>query len=293
MIFAAIDIGSNAIRLLIEESKVISKNDFYFKKIALTRIPIRLGKDVFSKGYVTLKTKNKLIDAFKAFKLLMKINEVDFYRACATSAMREAENRHDICESILHDSGIDLEVISGKEEAKLIFSNFHLSSIDLEKNYVFIDVGGGSTELSLIQNNVKTSSKSFNIGSVRHLSGNEAEKVKIQMKSWLNNNYSKNEEISAIGTGGSINKLYNLSKHNFGQPMTYKSLNEIIKYISSFSYEDRIRVLKLKPDRADVIVLSGEIYKMVMSSTGANQIIVPKVGLSDGIIYNLFLQKEL
>ncbi len=293
MIFAAIDIGSNAIRLLIEESSVQSKDDYYFKKISLTRIPLRLGKDVFSEGYVSERTNKKLIQAFKAFKLLMKINEVDFYRACATSAMREADNGKEICKSIYKNTGIDLEIISGKEEAKLIFSNFHMSSIDLSKNYVFIDVGGGSTELSLIENNIKTSSKSFRIGSVRYLNDSETDQVKIQMKSWLKQNYSKKEEITAIGTGGSINKLYNLSKHNFGKPMTYNSLSEILNYLSTYSYEDRVRVLKLKPDRADVIIPSGDIYKMVMQYTGANQILVPKVGLSDGIVYNLFLKKEL
>ncbi len=293
MRFAAIDIGSNAIRLLIEESVVLTKDDYYFKKISLTRIPIRLGKDVFSKGFITKKSEKKLVQAFKAFKLLMKINEVHFYRACATSAMREATNGNDICQSILKETNINLEIISGKEEAKLIFSNFHLSSIDASKNYVFIDVGGGSTELSLIENNIKTSSKSFRIGSVRYLTGKEADDVKLQMKLWLKEKYTKSDEIRAIGTGGSINKLYNISKHDFNAPMTYQNLCNIIDHISNYNYEDRIRILKLKPDRADVIIPSGEIYKIVMQSTGANEIIVPKVGLSDGIIYNLFLDKEL
>ena len=293
MKFAAIDIGSNAIRLLIEESVVKSTEDFYFKKIALTRVPLRLGKDVFSSGNIKGKTIGKLIKAFQAFQLLMEINEVDHYRACATSAMREANNSKEVCHKLRQETGIDLEIISGKEEAKLIFSNFHITSLDQEYNYMFIDVGGGSTELSLIHSGKKIAAKSFKIGSVRQISGSDTELVKTDMKKWLDDFVSKDKKITAIGTGGSINKLYNLGQHNLQAPMSYDSLNNLLKLISSYSYEDRIRVLKLKPDRADVIIPSGEIYKLVMESTNAKKIIVPKVGLTDGIIYTLFLDKEL
>jgi exopolyphosphatase/guanosine-5'-triphosphate,3'-diphosphate pyrophosphatase len=292
MKFAAIDIGSNAIRLLIEESVIKSKGDFYFKKIALTRVPLRLGKDVFTNGFIGDNTILKLIKAFKAFKLLMEINEVDHYKACATSAMREALNSDDVCKLLLKETGIQLEIISGKEEARLIFSNFHLSSLDINHDYVFIDVGGGSTELSLINKGVKTASKSFKIGSVRQLSGNDLLNVKGELKLWLNDNSFKNKMITAIGTGGSINKLYNLSKHNLQAPLKFEILSETLEIIKSYSLEQRIRVLKLKPDRADVIIPAGEIYKLVMETTEAKKIIVPKVGLSDGIIYNLFIEKE-
>ena len=293
MRFAAIDIGSNAIRLLIEESVIKSKEDYYFKKIALTRIPLRLGENVFSSGFINDSTLNKLIKAFKAFKLLMEINDVDYYRACATSAMREANNNEEICSLLLSQTGINLEVISGSEEARLIFSNFHLSSLDQNYNYIFIDVGGGSTELSLINKGIKTASKSFKIGSVRKLKGNDADNVRKEMKDWLAKHVSNNEKITALGTGGSINKLYNLGQHNLNGPLSIENLKKILNIIASYTYEQRIRILKLKPDRADVIIPSGNIYKLVMESTNANKIIVPKVGLSDGIIINLFLKKEL
>jgi len=293
MKFAAIDIGSNAIRLLVEESVVKSKTDYYFKKIALTRIPLRLGKDVFSNGCVSDKTVEKLIKAFHAFKLLMEINEVDYYRACATSAMREASNSKSICNLLLKESNINLEVISGDEEASLIFSNFHLSSLEMNFNYVFIDVGGGSTELSLIKKGIKTASKSFKIGSVRNANEVGSQDIKLKIKEWLIQNISSDERIKALGTGGNINKLYNLADHNFQAPLTYNNLNKVLELLKSYNYEQRIRILKLKPDRADVIIPSGNIYKLVMETTNADEIIVPKVGLSDGIIYNLFLKKEL
>ena len=293
MRYAAIDIGSNAIRLLVKESVIKSKNDFYFKKISLTRIPVRLGKDVFSSGFISNSTISKLIKAIKAFKLIVEINEVNFLRACATSAMREASNSQIICEQILKETNINLEIISGDEEARLIFSNFHLSSLDETSNYIFIDVGGGSTELSLIEGGVKTASKSFKVGSVRQLNVVDTKNVKSKMKKWINSSVQEKSKITAIGTGGSINKLYSLGEHSLQAPLGYESLDKILNLIRSYDYEQRVRILKLKPDRADVIIPSGDIYKLVMECANADKIIVPKVGLSDGMIYNLFLNKEL
>ena len=293
MRYAAIDIGSNAIRLLVKESVIKSKNDFYFKKISLTRIPVRLGKDVFSNGFISNSTISKLIKAIKAFKLIVEINEVNFLRACATSAMREASNSQIICEQILKETNINLEIISGDEEARLIFSNFHLSSLDETSNYIFIDVGGGSTEVSLIEGGVKTASKSFKVGSVRQLNVVDTKNVKSKMKKWINSSVQEKSKITAIGTGGSINKLYSLGEHSLQAPLGYESLDKILNLIRSYDYEQRVRILKLKPDRADVIIPSGDIYKLVMECANADKIIVPKVGLSDGMIYNLFLNKEL
>ena len=293
MRYAAIDIGSSAIRLLVKESVIKSKTDFYFKKISLTRIPIRLGKDVFSNGFISNLTIDKLTKAIKAFKLIIEINEVDFLRACATSAIREATNSQIICKQILKETAINLETISGDEEARLIFSTFHLSSLDETLNYIFIDVGGGSTELSLIERGFKTASKSFKVGSVRQLNVEDTENVKSKMKEWINSCVPVNQKITAIGTGGSINKLYSLGEHNLQAPLTYESLNKTLDLIRSYDYEQRIRILKLKPDRADVIIPSGDIYKLVMECANSNNIIVPKVGLSDGMIYSLFLNKEL
>ena len=207
--------------------------------------------------------------------------------------MREANNNKIVCDRLLKETEIDLEVISGKDEAKLIFSNFHISSLDSEYNYIFIDVGGGSTELSLFHSGKKIAAKSFKIGSVRQISGKDTDLVKEAMKNWLKDFVLMDKKITAIGTGGSINKLYNLSQHKLHAPMSYDSLKDLLILISSYNYEDRIRILKLKPDRADVIIPSGEIYKLVMETTNAKKIIVPKVGLTDGIIYNLFRDKEI
>lgn len=292
MKYAAIDIGSNAIRLLINESVISSDSTFYFNKISLTRVPVRLGKDVFTNGNVSKKNILKLIDSFNAFKLLMNVNEVTHFRACATSAMREAKNSKEVCEVIYKKSGIELDVISGSEEAKLIFNNFNFLDLEVNKNYILIDVGGGSTELTLIEKSKKIAAKSFKIGSVRQLEKQDTFQVIDEMKDWVKNNIPINNELTAIGTGGSINKLYGLTIHKLNAPM---SLNEMItttSLISSFSYQDRIKILKLKPDRADVIVPSSELYQMVMKVAGANEIIVPKFGLADGIIYEMFKLNE-
>ena len=295
MIYAAIDIGSNAVRLLILESKIISKNDFYFKKIGLTRVPIRLGEDVFSDGSISIVNIKKLTQAFKAFKLLMEINDVDFFRACATSAMRESSNALKVQNQILSETGVSIDVISGNEEAELIFLNFHLTNLNLNHsyNYIYIDVGGGSTELSIIKNNKRIASKSFKIGSVRLLKNNVSEHVWPAIYKWIKDQNISNEKFTAIGTGGSINKIYNLSVNTFQEPLNIIELKKVLNHIEGYSFEDRIKVLGLKPDRADVIVPSGEIYSTVMEAFNAQDIIVPKVGLADGIIYDLFLNNEM
>ena len=293
MKYAAIDIGSNAIRLLIQDSVITSKSNFYFKKISLTRMPVRLGKDVFTNGYVSKKNIIKLVDSFNAFKLIMKVNEVKHFRACATSAMREASNNNEVCREIYVQTGINLEIISGSEEAKLIFNNFNFIDLDNTNNYVLIDVGGGSTELTLIKKSKKIAAKSFKIGSVRQLEKQDTLHVEKEMKSWIQDNINNKEPIIAIGTGGSINKLYNLSKHELNAPMTLKDMIITTKLIASYSYQERIRILNLKPDRADVIVPSSELYQMVMKVSGATKIVVPKFGLSDGIIYEMFYNMEM
>ena len=293
MKYAGIDIGSNAVRLLILESKIISKNDFYFKKIGLTRVPIRLGEDVFTDGTISSINIKKLTQAFKAFKLLMDINDVDCFRSCATSAMRESDNANEVQKHILDNTGISIDVISGKEEADLIFLNFHLTDLKLDHSYIYIDVGGGSTELSIIKNNERIASKSFRIGSVRLLKNNVSEGVWPSIYKWINNNNVSNVKFTAIGTGGSINKIYNLSVNTFKDPLSIIELKNVLKHIGNYSFEDRIKILGLKPDRADVIIPSGEIYSTVMEAFNAQEIIVPKVGLADGIIYDLFLNNEM
>jgi len=239
MKYAAIDIGSNAVRLLILESKIISNNDFYFKKIGLTRVPIRLGDDVFVEKTISLKNLSKLTKALNAFKLIMEINEVDFFRACATSAMREAENSLEIKKHIQLKTGVNLEIISGKEEADIIFSNFHLTKLNPKHNYIYIDVGGGSTELSIIKNNKRIASKSFKIGSVRLLKNKVSNKIWPSINKWVEKQNVLNEKFTAIGTGGSITKIYNLSNNSIGKPLSIIALKKVLTLISSYDYEDR------------------------------------------------------
>ncbi len=293
MIYAAIDIGSNAVRLLIQESKNSSQNEVYFQKISLTRIPLRLGKDVFSKGKINEASVQKLIKVFKVFKLVMEINDVECYRACATSAMREAENNLFIKDQIAKSTGIDLEIIDGNEEANLIFLNFHQAKLNKDKNYIYIDVGGGSTEISYIKGDQKMAARSFKIGSVRHLKGDRKDKIDHEAINWIKKQVHKYGIVDkAIGTGGNINKIYNYSSHKMQEPLDIEQLKYIIKMIDQYSYEDKIKVLKLKPNRADVIVYGSNIYLTMMEAAGAKKIIVPKVGLTDGIIYQLYLNTE-
>lgn len=287
MILAAIDIGSNAVRLLIEEVEVTGENEQYFRKISLTRVPLRLGEDVFGEGKISLDKSNKLVKTLKAFRYLMEVNEVQHFRACATSAMREAENGDAIRKLIQKEANIDLEIIRGSDEAELILANFNTANLSPTQTYLYIDVGGGSTEVSLLKNKKKINSKSFQLGTVRLLQGTASESIWEEAKGWVEN-LELNESVIAIGTGGNINRLYKESIHSFGEKIKYEEIDAIVKHIASYSYEERIKKLKLKPDRADVIIPAGKIYLSFMKHVNAIEMIVPKVGLADGIIYNLF-----
>ncbi len=287
MILAAIDIGSNALRLLIEEVVVTGKDKQYFRKISLTRVPLRLGEDVFGKGEISENKSKKLVKALKAFRYLMEVNDVEHFRACATSAMREAKNGKDIIKLIKKKADIDLEIIKGSEEANIIFANFHTAKLSPTQGYLYIDVGGGSTEVSLIKNNIRIKSKSFPLGTVRILKGKVKDSVWVDALKWIDA-LNINEDIIAIGTGGNINRIYKESVHSFGEKITYNEIESIVKHISTYSFEDRIKKLKLKPDRADVIIPAGKIYLTFMKHVNAKSMIVPKVGLADGIIYQLY-----
>lgn len=290
--YAAIDIGSNAVRLLIEEVLEVGEDDFYFKKISLTRVPIRLGTDAFAEGLIKSDNEKKLYKCMKAFKYLMDINGVTQYRACATSAMREAKNSKEIRSKILEKTGIDIEEITGREEAKLILDNFHLAKFDTSKTYLYIDVGGGSTEVSLIKNGRKVDSNSFRLGTVRLLKENFDDSIWTESQNWVKELVQNESEIVAIGTGGNINRIYKDSRHQFGEMISYVEIRNIVDYIEGFSFEERIKKLQLKPDRADVIVPAGKIYLHFMKAAFAQEMIVPKVGLSDGIIYNLYMNDK-
>ncbi len=289
MILAAIDIGSNALRLLIEEA-FVEDGEIHFKKIALTRVPLRLGHDVFTSGTISQTKAEKLVKVMKAFRLLMEVNDVEKFRGCATSAMREASNGNEVRALIKKEAKVNIELITGEEEADLIFGNFKSTDfeIDKDKTYLYIDVGGGSTEVTLIKKNQRIQSYSFNLGSVRLLTQPVSEAVWADACKKISDMVNGEKDVIAIGTGGNINRIYKESVHSFGENIKLTEIKKIIAFIEQFSYNDRIKKLKLKPDRADVIVPAGRIYTTFMKAANSKEMMVPKVGLADGIIYKMF-----
>lgn len=292
MRLAAIDIGSNAIRLLIEEIFTVD-NKNYVRKISLTRVPVRLGEDVFTLGEISTKKINQLVLTMEAFWNLMDVHEVTDFRACATSAMREATNGKAVAELIRLKSRVNIDIISGQEEASLLFSNFRdLRYIKPEENYLYIDLGGGSTEITLIEKGERTAAKSFKLGTVRSLNANNLDNIWLEIEEWMAALDLKSKELIGIGTGGNINRLHKESGLKSVETLSYKDLEATVNYLSGYSYEERISKLRLKPDRADVIVPAGLIYMRIMKLSGVSEVKVPKVGLSDGIILELYKNWE-
>ena len=286
MRYAAIDIGSNAVRLLIAD--IIENNaSVSFKKNTLVRVPLRLGDDAFLDHELSKKKSIDLLKTMSAFRNLMDVYKVTDYMALATSAMREAKNGEEVSRQIKNDSNIDLEIISGQKEAKIIYSSHAEQNIDKNKNYLYIDVGGGSTELSLFSGGELWASRSFNIGTIRMLDNQDTEETWDEMKEFLRDNTRPFKLISGIGTGGNINKLYRMSEEKEGEPLSFAKLKSLYSYLSSFSLKDRINVLGLNQDRADVIIPACEIYITVMKAANMKNMYVPTVGLVDGIIQTL------
>ena len=285
--FAAIDIGSNAVRLLIEEVH-LAGNSFHVEKVSFTRVPIRLGADVFETKMIGEEKQAQLIKAMKAFWYLMDVHSIEHFRTCATSAMREAENSSDVIAQVKQEANIDIELIEGTEEAELIFSNFFAQDIDPEGDYLYIDVGGGSTEVSLIKNGVRIKSRSFPIGTVRILKNKVSKKRWVEARKWIQDLVQKENDLVAIGTGGNINKIFKFSGKKPQETISKDEIQEIHSYIGSYRYEERITKLRLKPDRADVIIPAAEIYHNFMEFACITNMMVPKVGLSDGIVLQLF-----
>jgi exopolyphosphatase/guanosine-5'-triphosphate,3'-diphosphate pyrophosphatase len=285
--FAAIDIGSNAVRLLVEEI-FDTEEGFHTQKVSFTRIPLRLGDDVFESGQISKTKTAQLIKVMKAFWYLMDFHNIKMYRACATSAMREAKNRKEVIQQVKKEAKIDIEVIEGQEEANLIFGNFFLQDIDHTKSYLYIDVGGGSTELTLIKNGERVKAKSFEIGTVRTLKGKVKDSEWISAMKWLKDLGEEEQDLTAIATGGNINRLFKMSRHTHNETITRNELEGIYDYINSFSMDDRMEKLGLKADRADVIVPAAEIYLRILDGSGIEHVLVPRVGLSDGIILGLY-----
>lgn len=287
MKFAAIDTGSNAVRLLL--SRVIENGSQpLFKKESLIRIPIRLGEDSFIQKKISAEKTNNLIKTMIGFKNLIEAYEAVDYIACATSAMREAENGNEIVEKIKKESGINLEIINGKREAEIINSNHIEKKLDQDSSYLYIDVGGGSTELTLFSKNESVTSKSFDIGTVRLLENLVPKTSWKDMKNWIKETSVEFQPLFGIGSGGNINKIFRLSMKSEKKPLTYKNIKKISDYLRSFTLEQRVKVLNLRPDRADVILPAAQIYMSVMKWGKIKQMFVPQIGLADGLIHILY-----
>ena len=288
--YAAIDIGSNAIRLLIANIIISENKEPQFKKSSLVRVPIRLGADAFVSGIISDANKQRLIDAMEAFKLLMKVHNVEKYKACATSAMREASNGVKVAQEIFKKTGVKIAIIDGKEEAAIISTTDLDQLIKKEESYLYVDVGGGSTELTLFSKGKIKDSKSFRMGTVRLLNNTKAENKAIfkDVEQWIKSSSENLDKISIIGSGGNINKLFKMSGRMLDKPLSYIFLNAQYKFLKNMTYDERISELGLNPDRADVIIPATKIYLSAMKWSGATKLYVPKIGLSDGIIKSLY-----
>lgn len=291
MKFSAIDIGTNAARLLVGEV-VKESNKSFVKKISYTRIPLRLGDDAFSLGRIDVKKKSNLINTIKAFQIISDIFEVNKMRAVATSAMREAENGSQIVEDIRQGFGIDLEIISGEEEANLIFGTFMLLDIAKGKPFVVIDVGGGSTEINIYKGNQKIASQSFKIGTIRMLKGKVKKGIWVELNSWIRNFVNASESFMVFGTGGNINKTHKLLGIKSGNPIPIQEMAVLKEKLKSLTLEERMKRYQIRPDRADVIVPALEIYTRILTNFKSPNIFVPKIGLSDGMIYQMYLEEN-
>ena len=284
--YAAIDIGSNALRLLI--SNVIEhKKETITLKNSLVRVPIRLGQDAFTTGIISRYNIKQLSRSMKSFKNLMKVHDVKNYLAFATAALREAKNGKYVIDRVKKKSGINIQIIDGKKEARIISNSNVFDGIDPNKTILYVDVGGGSTELSVIKNNKTLKSTSFKIGTVRLLTNGVDNETWIMAKKWVITNTKPFTNIFLLGTGGNINKLYKISNNNENKPLTYRKLRKIYKNLNSLSYEERIIKFALNQDRSDVIIPATELFLKIFEWSGAKEVYVPRVGLSDGMIKEL------
>lgn len=287
MKIAAIDIGSNAARLQI--STVLTNEGIVsFKKVEYVRFPLRLGHDVFSFGALTPESEERTSKLMQVYRLLMELHEVEHYMACATSAMRESSNGREVVDRIQLDTGIHIHIIDGQKEAQLI-NNVVVLALD-NRQTIHIDVGGGSTELNLYVNRQKVNSRSFKIGSVRLLEGKETKGAWGKIEEWIDQNVDRSQPVVAVGTGGNISKIFNLVSKTSDTKTTLSEIKRMKNYIAGFSLEDRQNKLRLNADRADVIVPAAEIYISVMTWAGANEIVVPDLGLKDGILQLVYEQ---
>ena len=291
--FAAIDIGSNAVRLLV--SNVFEDGaKVTYKKQSLIRVPIRLGADAFLKQHFPEEKVRDFVCTMHAFKHLLNVYRPQKVRALATSAFREVDNGVEIVNQVYIETGIKIEIVSGKEEAEVVYANGLRENMDVNKTYLYMDVGGGSTELTLFNNHEAVTSRSFNIGSIRLLLGMVHGRDWDEMKTWVKDIQSTvDKEIAIIGSGGNINKYCKLLMRDYGEPISYDELYNLYKRLRGMSSEDRIQELYLNPDRSDVIVPAGKIFTSVMRWSKAKSAYIPKIGVSDGVVKMLYKEHKL
>ena len=285
--FAAIDIGSNGVRMLISNVITTRSSKVFFQKNSLVRVPIRLGEDSFTSGNISDINLKRLIKAINAFKLIMKVHNVSFYKAYATSALRDASNSKQVVNKVLKKCNINIEIIDGIKEAKIISKSSVSNIIKPDIIFLSIDVGGGSTEFSFIKNGKTISSKSFKLGTIRLLKGKVTDQIWDEAKTWILENIKNYNKITLLGSGGNINKIFSLSNTNEGKPMSRITFNKIFKQLESMNYHDRMVKYSLNPDRADVILPASKIFLKAFEWTSASKIYVPRLGLSDGIIKDI------
>ncbi len=288
MTLSAVDIGSNAVRILFSEVIEEKGKPVMIKKRELLRMPIRLGEDAFLSGRISQRQSDRLLAAMRAFSELLKVFEVKNYRVCATSALRDASNAKEIVDRIKAECGISIEVIDGKTEASLIFAKQLSELLSPDNNYLYIDVGGGSVELTLLARGKVVSSKSFNVGTLRLLHQKINKEEWDEYKKWIRKNTESYQPLTGIGSGGNINKLFKMVGKKENKHLTYSRIKEMSDMINAYTYEERISVLGLNPDRADVIVPATKIFLTAMKHANIEKIMVPQMGLSDGIIQNLY-----
>ena len=285
--FAAIDIGSNAIRILIANI-IQTEHNVVFQKNSLIRSPVRLGEDSFTLGEISPKSLKRFVKTMKAFKLLMNIHGVSHYKAFATSALREANNSSYVIKTVKKKAGIKVEIIDGTKEAEIIFNSKISEFINTRKTFLFVDVGGGSTEFTFINEGNHVISKSFKIGTVRLINNLVDDRVWIGIENWIKKNSMKYEKITLMGSGGNINKLFKLSNIKEGKPLSKIKLSQLFMQLEKLNYEERVLKFELNPDRADVIVPAARIYLKALEWSGGQKIYVPRFGLSDGMIKYMY-----
>lgn len=284
---AAIDIGSNAVRMLICYI-IPSGKKYIFQKNSYLRLPIRLGEDSFKDGIISKSKIHKLSDAILSFKYIMNVHDVEYYQIYATSALRESKNSKEVILEIKKTTGLKINLISGLKEAKIISKGNSLEKLQFNISFLYVDVGGGSTEYSILRRGEEKKSKSFKIGTIRLLNNLVDDKLFIDIKYWLGTYLDDQDKIKLFATGGNINKIQSMTGSKIGKPISYLSLKDLYNNLTKYNYQERMVKFGLNPDRADVIIPALKIFITTMESVGSNKLFVPKVGLVDGMINEIF-----